>query len=283
GRVPDHDAILHRHQRDGQPAPIAQGAHDGLLGPARVRDRAERRARDGLDGRHVPVVLSADVDRVHLAEGARPRGPLYLYAAAAAGRPCDCGGVRVRTPCAGPFQPIPVPADVSRPRPAPGRADLCNVAFQRIRSTGDSMRLRSAACLLVVFGFCTGSAPAHSSVDMSDTRQSRYGPGEIKGAPCGRPDGERGENVYTYAPGQTIDLSWVEYVGHPGYYRIAFDNDGDDDFENPASIAPAGRACAAGEPNCGDGDFYNNDTVLIDDFGRHDDSPSGKRYSVDVK
>jgi hypothetical protein len=145
------------------------------------------------------------------------------------------------------------------------------------------MRLRSAACLLVVFGFCTGSAPAHFSVDMSDTHQSRYGPGEIKSAPCGRPEGERGEHVHTYAPGETIDLSWVEYVGHPGYYRIAFDPDGDDDFRDPANIKPAGRACGVGEPNCGDGDFYNTQAVLVDDFGRHDDQPHGKRYATQVK
>jgi len=145
------------------------------------------------------------------------------------------------------------------------------------------MHLRLSACLLVVLGMCAGSAHAHFAVDLSDTQVSRHGPGEIKSAPCGRPDSERGETVHTYAPGQTINVSWVEYVGHPGYYRIAFDRDGDDDFRNPASIAPAGRACAAGEPNCGDGDFYNNDTVLIDDFGRHDDTPSGKRYSTEVK
>jgi len=144
------------------------------------------------------------------------------------------------------------------------------------------MHLRISACLLGVLGLWAGNADAHFAVDLSDTHVSRNGPGEIKSAPCGRPEGTRGEHVHTYAPGQTINLSWVEYVGHPGYYRIAFDNDGDDDFRNPASIAPAGRTCAAGEPNCGDGDFYNNATVLIDDFGRHDDRPSGKRYAVDV-
>lgn len=144
------------------------------------------------------------------------------------------------------------------------------------------MHLRLSACLLLVLGLCTGSAHAHFAVDLDDTHVSRHGPGEIKNAPCGRPDSERGETVHTYAPGQTIDVSWIEYVGHPGYYRIAFDNDGDDDFRNPASIAPAGRACAVGEPNCGDGDFYNNATVLIDDYGRHDDTPSGKRYTAQV-
>ena len=145
------------------------------------------------------------------------------------------------------------------------------------------MRLRVAACLLVLLGVCAGSAYAHFSVDLSDTHKSRHGPGEIKSAPCGRPDGAAGEHIYTYSPGQTINVSWVEYVGHPGYYRIAFDQDGDDDFRNPASIKPAGRACGAGERNCGSGDFYNNKSVLIDDYGRHDDRPNGKRYSVDVK
>lgn len=145
------------------------------------------------------------------------------------------------------------------------------------------MHLRASACLLVLLGLCTGSAPAHFAVDMSDTHVSRYGPGEIKSAPCGRPDGERGDNVYTYAPGETVTLSWIEFVGHPGYYRIAFDPDGDDGFKDPASIIPAGRSCAVGEPNCGKDDYYNNDTVMVDDFGRHDDSPHGKRYSVDVK
>lgn len=145
------------------------------------------------------------------------------------------------------------------------------------------MRLRATACLLVLLGMCAGSVHAHFSVDLSDTHKSRYGPGEIKSAPCGRPDGAAGEHIYTYSPGQTINVSWVEYVGHPGYYRIAFDRDGDDDFRNPASIKPAGRACGAGERNCGSGDFYNNKSVLIDDYGRHDDRPNGKRYSVDVK
>lgn len=145
------------------------------------------------------------------------------------------------------------------------------------------MNLRASACLLVALGMCAVGAHAHFSVDMSDTHVSRYGPGEIKSAPCGRPDGARGGNVYTYSPGEKVNVSWVEYVGHPGYYRIAFDKDGEDGFRNPASIAPAGRSCAAGEPNCGDGDFYNNDTVLIDDYGRHDDTPHGKRYSVDVQ
>src|SRR5690606_9410252 len=142
------------------------------------------------------------------------------------------------------------------------------------------LHLFICTCLLIVFS--TASTHAHFSVEQAGTHKSRYGIGEIKAGPCGRADGKRGEHVYTYAPGETITLSWVEFVGHPGYYRIAFDSDGDDDFKDPASIIPAGRSCTAGETRCGTDDFYNNETVLIDDFGRHDDSPHGKRYSLDV-
>ena len=146
------------------------------------------------------------------------------------------------------------------------------------------MHSRLSACLLLLLtGTVAGAAHAHFAVDMGDTHESRYGPGEIKSPPCGRPDGERGEKVHTYKPGEIIDVSWVEFVAHPGYFRIAFDSDGDDDFVNPASIAPAGRACAEGEPNCGDGDFYNNETVLLDDFGRHDVAENGRRYTAQVK
>ncbi len=110
------------------------------------------------------------------------------------------------------------------------------------------MHFRAFACLLVLLGMCTGSSHAHFSVDMSDRHQSRYGPGEIKSAPCGRPDGDRGKHVYTYAPGETVQLSWVEYVGHPGYYRIAFDNDGRTTSRIPPASsrpdAPAPRASA---------------------------------------
>lgn len=146
------------------------------------------------------------------------------------------------------------------------------------------MRIPSklCACLLIALGSWTTSVYAHFGVDLADTHKSRYGIGEIKVGPCGREDGTRGSNIYTYKPGETITLAWVEYVGHPGYYRIAFDDDGDDDFKDPVSIIPAGRSCNEGEAHCGTNDFYNNATVLIDDFARHDDSPHNKRYSLDV-
>src|SRR5690606_41347459 len=55
------------------------------------------------------------------------------------------------------------------------------------------------------------------------------------------------------------------------------------DSGNPARIAPAGRSCAERESHCGVGDFYNDATVLVDDFGRHDVAENGKPYSLQLK
>jgi uncharacterized protein (TIGR03382 family) len=83
-----------------------------------------------------------------------------------------------------------------------------------------------------------------------DRPVSRYGPDVLKTGPCGEAGGERTGNVTYYEPGETIEVSWDEYIDHPGHYRIAFDDDGVDDFVDPATMM----------------EFYSNDTVLLDDI-----------------
>jgi hypothetical protein len=115
-------------------------------------------------------------------------------------------------------------------------------------------------------------ARAHISLEQGGTHKSRYGDGEIKDGPCGRENGTRGEHVYTYEPGQTITISAVEFIPHPGYFRIAFDSDGDDDFVDPRSIDPVDpkRPCPVNaDDKCGESDFYNNDAVLMDNLNPH--------------
>jgi hypothetical protein len=80
--------------------------------------------------------------------------------------------------------------------------------------------------------------------------------------------------VYTYAPGETIQVSIFEFIGHPSYFRIAFDNDGDDGFVEPASIKPIdpARKCpSAPGDRCGAADFYNSPAVLpgMDNLNPH--------------
>jgi len=62
---------------------------------------------------------------------------------------------------------------------------------------------------------------------------------EQKAGPCGAAGSTRGTTVTTYQPGETITVEWDETVDHPGHYRIAFDDSGDDVFVNPNTSADA--------------------------------------------
>jgi MYXO-CTERM domain-containing protein len=110
--------------------------------------------------------------------------------------------------------------------------------------------------------------PAQAHITMVGALKSRGG--DQKSSPC---DGKRGEGpVYTFAPGSTITLALDENIPHPGYFRIAFDDDGQDGFKEPQSIKPveANRACPYdANDQCGESDFCNNETVLWDNLNPH--------------
>jgi hypothetical protein len=105
--------------------------------------------------------------------------------------------------------------------------------------------------------------------------------------------------VYTYEPGQTITVKFTEYISHPGYFRFAFDNDGDNDFVTPKSIKPPNppptpppafqsiRQCPlpGGVDQCGQTDFYNSPTVLpnMDNLDWHWAGTNGKVWTYQVK
>jgi len=94
--------------------------------------------------------------------------------------------------------------------------------------------------LCAVPALWTQQAAAHIRMDQPVARNV-WGSGPfsdpIKESPCGS-----GENdprttdpakINTFAPGETITVSWEETVDHPGYYRISIDMDGQDDFVDP--------------------------------------------------
>jgi hypothetical protein len=130
---------------------------------------------------------------------------------------------------------------------------------------------------------------AHISLEQGGTHLSRYGDGELKAEPCGRADGTRGTHVYTYEPGATITVSIVEFVSHTSYFRVAFDDDGDDGFKEPASILPIdpARKCPDGPgDHCGASDFYNTPAVLpnMDNLNPHIGAlGTSPKYTWDVK
>jgi hypothetical protein len=71
--------------------------------------------------------------------------------------------------------------------------------------------------------------------------------------------------IHVFEPGETINLEWNEFVFHPGYFRISFDEDGDDDFVDPASY----------------NDLYANASVLVDNLFPHEE-PNTNRYEFDL-
>ena len=121
--------------------------------------------------------------------------------------------------------------------------------------------------IAAIFHFISPAAYAHIDILSHITRHGRD---EIKNGPCGMTDSERGTNIYTYEPGETITIEVEEYISHPGYFRIAFDDNGDDDFLNPQSVDPVNCDCTD-DPgdHCGESDFYNNDAVLMDNLEPH--------------
>jgi hypothetical protein len=176
--------------------------------------------------------------------------------------------------------------DATRTRRLPGRAVVARVA--RMSSTPVA-RAMFLASFVSVTAFATAAA-AHISLEQGGTHMSRYGDGsdKLKAPPCGVMGGKRGTNVYTYEGGETITVSLVEYIPHPSYFRFAFDDDGDDDFQDPASIEPIDpmRACPLNAADqCGAPDYYNNATVLpmMDDLDPHLAEDSKHMYTWDVK
>jgi hypothetical protein len=94
---------------------------------------------------------------------------------------------------------------------------------------------------------------------------SRYGQSILKFPPCGLGGGQRSNNVTTFEPGATIDIVWDEYIDHPGHFRVAFDADGDDDFDEPACLS----GCNSRMPVV---ELYSNEAVLLDGIA---DTPQG--------
>lgn len=79
---------------------------------------------------------------------------------------------------------------------------------------------------------------------------SRYGADVLKDGPCGDASNGPGGARTTFEPGQTIVVRWTEYIDHPGWFRIAFDDDGDDAFVDPADAR----------------DVWNTSAVLADEI-----------------
>ncbi len=92
------------------------------------------------------------------------------------------------------------------------------------------------------------STPAAAHIEVT-SHITRHGRNKQKTGPCGAADGgEPGSNIYVYEPGETLSISWNEFINHPGHYRLSFDEQGSDSFVDPATAD----------------ERYSNETVLLD-------------------
>jgi hypothetical protein len=78
-----------------------------------------------------------------------------------------------------------------------------------------------------------GAGPAAAHIALMDPPPRTDA---LKVGPCGAGGGARGTAVTPLRPGATITVKWEETVDHPGHFRIAFDEDGDDLFVDPAGF-----------------------------------------------
>jgi hypothetical protein len=121
-------------------------------------------------------------------------------------------------------------------------------------------------------------AQAHISIENLAARTE-----EQKVAPCGIESAAWGATqVHTFEPGQTIEIEVDEYIQHPGYFRIAFDQDGDDDFEDPETIQPidANRRRVNDLDMDTGSDFCKNDAVLMDNLAAHKSGGGVRTFQV---
>jgi hypothetical protein len=90
------------------------------------------------------------------------------------------------------------------------------------------------AGILAAFTVFIGTTVAHAHIKLkAPTPQSANNP--LKDAPCGPSASSRGTTMTMFASGQKITVEWTETIQHPGHYRIAFDDDGQD-FPDPMSF-----------------------------------------------
>ena len=103
---------------------------------------------------------------------------------------------------------------------------------------------------------------AHAHVALLEP-PARYAREHVKSGPCGHPDNPSGDVTRSYVIGETIEVRFDEYIGHPGHFRIALSTDGDGALVDPTDYD----------------DFYSAPNVLLDDI----DDPDGvSDHRIDV-
>ncbi|HEY3495603.1 MAG TPA: SCE4755 family polysaccharide monooxygenase-like protein, partial [Polyangiaceae bacterium] len=108
-----------------------------------------------------------------------------------------------------------------------------------------SRRFGTASLACVSTLVVATSASAHVRLDYPTPRYPEVqgqADADIKQAPCGNTGDSRTTDesrITTLEAGSTITVEFREAIPHPGWFRIAFDDDGQDDFPTPPTSGSA--------------------------------------------
>jgi hypothetical protein len=100
---------------------------------------------------------------------------------------------------------------------------------------------RSFPALLAFLASSTLAVSAHAHIRLTYPEPRYPAPDQEMGqqqkdGPCGvAGDSRVEERVTVFEPGETITVTFDETINHPGFFRISFDNDGQDAFQFPTS------------------------------------------------
>lgn len=89
--------------------------------------------------------------------------------------------------------------------------------------------------------------PAFAAAHVRITSPTPRSSDQLKERHCGQTGGTRA-NVQTYRPGSPLHLVWDEYIVHPGWFRISFQQNGDTFEIPPASNGKTGSGATSNYP-----------------------------------
>lgn len=137
----------------------------------------------------------------------------------------------------------------------------------------------SRVAFLASFLLVAGPSMSWAHISMLQPKERTDGFDDQKTRHCGTPGWSRAANpsrTATYKPGETIRVMYRETVGHPGWYRIAFQPNGEV-FSYPPPGAGAGGFPTVDQTGMVDG---ATGTMILKD--RIPDAPPNTTMMIDV-
>lgn len=140
--------------------------------------------------------------------------------------------------------------------------------------------MRSALILgLILLPAGIADAHIHLLQPLSRTDNQLGDPQKVRH--CGDPGTTRIESrVTTYKPGQTITIMWAETISHPGWFRVAFQPNGEEFPIPKASNGPAGNGADSNYPTENRTGMTDEDTGAIILKDRIDDNATSVEVTL---